>query len=224
VDVDNEANWTTWFNTNLDELAGVAAILIAWLVSRQPGHKRRDVIGWLLVGSVFLYIGMDDAAQIHEYMAGDVIGKLVGWVGQFVHLAAWMRWYLWIPLLGIPGVIVFYFVMEFLRRNLWPIRWARWLSIIALALFLSNFVTEGLESRITAPTVDTEAPRFYDQLIDTDHQAWLTLKLITLAQEVTEMTGAVLFMASFMLFGESLLNNSTQTPAMKATKSAAGES
>jgi hypothetical protein len=224
VDVDNEGNWTTWFNVNLDQFAAVAAILVAWLVSRQPDHKRRDVIGWLLVGGVFLYIGMDDAAQIHEYMAGDVIAKLADWVGRFAHLAPWIRWYLWIPLLGIPGVIVMYFVMEFLRRNLWPIRWARWLAIIALALFLSNFVTEGLESRITAPTVDTEGPRFYDQLVNTDHQAWLALKLLTLAQEVTEMIGAILFMASFMLFGESLLNNSTQTPAMEVTKSTAEKS
>lgn len=63
-----EKSLPTWFSSMQAQAVGMTAILIA--VVQVPGPFRLRMWGWLLVGIFFLWIGIDDFAEIHERLGG----------------------------------------------------------------------------------------------------------------------------------------------------------
>lgn len=204
VNVDNEGNWSTWFNSTIDLFVGLAAFSVAWLRIREPRTpgQRYDVVGWILAGCVFVYLAIDDAAQLHDAFAS-ILANAIYAVGLAIPLVQRLRYYMWIPLLGIPGIVVIVGMAIFFRRNLWRVPAARWLALAGVVLFLSNPVTEVIESKLI---LDKNPPSI-EALYQTDLSAWRTLQILTLIQETTEVSAVICFLAGFLTFGESLVRN-----------------
>lgn len=205
VDVDNEGNWATWFSSTIDLLAGVVAFIIAWLINRRAHSSvNNDAIGWMISGGVFIYLGMDDAAQIHEHTAG-FFNRVIDWAKFYLPFVERLRWYIWIPALGIPGAIVLIAICKFLYRNMWTVRSARWLMLAGFFLFMSNPVTEVVGTYFETPKDGSPFRQTAEQLYLNDHNGWLALKAVNLVQETSEIAGIICFLAGFLLFGESLI-------------------
>jgi hypothetical protein len=209
VNVDNEGNWSTWFNSTIDLFVGVAAFIVAWLKSREPRApgRRYDVMGWILSGCVFVLLGMDDASQLHDSFSA-VVANAIYAVRIGIPIVQELRYYMWIPLLGIPGIAVTVLMGIFFYRNLWRVPAARWLALAGIVLFLSNPVVEVFESKII---LDTN-PESIEELYFTDLTAWRTLQVLTLIQETTEIGAVICFLIGFMLFGGHLVGNEVTGP------------
>lgn len=64
-----EQSLPTWFASMQAVMVGVVAMFAAWL-----SRSRRTRWGWIAVGLFFIYVGADDAAEIHERV-GSAIGR-----------------------------------------------------------------------------------------------------------------------------------------------------
>lgn len=212
-DVDNEGNFTTWVNGNLDLFVCLVAWLIAWLIHRRPTGKRNrfDILGWFFVGCVFLYLSADDVGQIHEHTFAP-LERLADSISAHVTLPNWLHWNLWIPLLGALGIGVVWIMIIFFRRNVWHVPVVRTLVVLGLVLMLSNPITEVAETYVTEPKDASVSLPTVDELFVSDHTAWVEFKLLTLIQEVTEMGAMIAFLTGFLLFGEWLLLNDEGLP------------
>jgi hypothetical protein len=200
--MNNEGNWTTWYNSVLDLLVGLTAFAVAWLKHRQLRTRalRWEVVGWLLAGGVFVYLSMDDAAQLHDSYAS-ILANLIYAVRIPIPLVQQLRYYMWIPVLGIPGIILLIALADFFRRDLWPVPAARWLVLAGVVLLLSNPTTEIVESKLI---LDKQPPSL-EVLYQTDLASWRWLQVLTLIQETTEMSAMICFLGGFLLFGENLI-------------------
>lgn len=75
VDVDAEGNLPTWFST---VLLLSSAVLLAMITTAKKYHGDRYVGHWRGLSFIFLYLSIDECAQIHETFStplGDVIGS-----------------------------------------------------------------------------------------------------------------------------------------------------
>jgi hypothetical protein len=205
VDVDNEGNWATWFSSTIDLLTGIVAFINAWLINRRAHSSlSNDAIGWMISGCVFIYLGMDDAAQIHEHTAG-FFSWVIDWAKLYLPFVERLRWYIWIPALGIPGAIILTAICKFLYRNMWAVRSARWLLLAGFILFMSNPITEVIGTYFETPKDGSPFRQTAEQLYLNDYDSWLALKVVNLVQETSEMAGVICFLSGFLLFGESLI-------------------
>jgi hypothetical protein len=59
LSLEGEGNIPTWFTTVQFFLVGVGALLIAWA-------SERSRLAWAVTGLAFLFLSMDEAAQLHE--------------------------------------------------------------------------------------------------------------------------------------------------------------
>lgn len=92
-DMDAEANVTTWWSAMLLAAVGVAAIIVA----ASHGRGSRQLWAWAIVGLGFLFLSMDEVAQIHEEVgqAFDSSNEGRYWpilYAQFLLAGAWAIW------------------------------------------------------------------------------------------------------------------------------------
>ncbi len=123
-----EDGLASWFQVTQTLLAGLTALLIWWTARRDsssPWHRR----GWLLVSVFFLYMAMDDGAQIHERIgtAFDTLRERGVGPGTLFPSYAWQI--LFVPLLGGVGLVMFGFLWRTLDG-----RKARLAVVLAVAL------------------------------------------------------------------------------------------
>lgn len=202
VNLDKEGNLATWFNSLIFLLASQVAFIIAWKVRQQsPDRQYINVGGWLGVGIVFFYLALDDAAQVHDGLSWP-LGQLAR--GIPLPLFARLGPYAWIAILGAVGIVVLAFMCLFFWRNIWQIPKARWAMLLGVILFLSNPMTELVESDLTTVSGREEAV-FADELFNLDQNAWFQLQVTSTFQEMTELAAAISFFASFLFFGNYLL-------------------
>jgi hypothetical protein len=212
VDVDAEGNLATWFDSTLDMLAGFGAFALAWLVHQQPdiSSRRSRVLGWILVGCVLFYLGVDDASSLHEAIAG-AVGNMVSRTDLSNSPLEQVKWQLWIVVLGIPGIVILALVWRFFYRNIWHLRRPRWFVSIAVALLLLNPFQEVVEGRALS-SAGYDAPPGYPVLYQEDRDTWLLLSLLTTAQEAGEILSVIFFLGAFLYIGESLLLEENSVP------------
>ncbi|MEZ4637554.1 MAG: hypothetical protein R2856_21810 [Caldilineaceae bacterium] len=146
VNVDQEGNFVTWWNSTLNLAAGIAAFLIAWLLARRPKDNRRSNRAWIAMGAMLVYIGIDDAAQIHEHTYG-IFARVNAFLGQWVPYILEIGWYLWIPVLGIPAVILLLIVAKAIYKDLQANRTALILFGCGIVLLLTNPITEYVQAK-----------------------------------------------------------------------------
>ncbi|HID36010.1 MAG TPA: hypothetical protein EYP39_01325 [Ghiorsea sp.] len=106
----------TWFASTQTLLAGFTAMAI-YIVSKQMGKKKSATIGWLVTGCFFMYMAIDDAAQIHERVgtAFKVIASREGndILGAILHISPSYPWQLiFVPILGSIGLYMTYFLWK----------------------------------------------------------------------------------------------------------------
>jgi hypothetical protein len=93
VNVNREANLPTWYSTLL---LAASSGLIALIASVHRQKRNRFVRRWALLSIVFLYLSLDEAAALHEYLT-DPLRELFNVTG-YLHFA-------WV-LVGIPFALV----------------------------------------------------------------------------------------------------------------------
>jgi hypothetical protein len=220
LNVDLEGNWATWFNSTLDLVAGIAALLIAWLSTVR--QQRYSMVGWLLAAAIFIYLSMDDAAGIHDWLS-NTVALGIDWLGITTPIIQEYKYRMWMVVLGVPGLIASLVMLRFITRDVWETPRARWLIIAGFLLLVSNPLTEVVESNIIAAAGYETFPGL--EVIKSEHySAWQQLQWVTIVQEATEMLSMVLFAAGFLYAGQALILNhqSALKPFATVSVSASG--
>lgn len=206
INLDGEGNLATWYNSTLFLLVSMVAFVLAWMVQSQtPGRTeaRVDVIGWLFTGVVFLYLAVDDAAQIHDIFSV-TIKNVLEW--SAIPVLSELGWYSWIPVyvfLGVGSIVVMF---VFFRRNIWKVRRATLLVLLGVFLFALNPVTEILENnRVDLLPEIKDGPSLGQQLLEFNHEVWVEFQILIMIEESSEMLGAICFLIAFLSFGEHLV-------------------
>lgn len=76
-DLDRDANLPTWFSSTC---LMISALLMAWIgAARTPGRDRKL---WLTMAFIFVYLSIDEAAELHEITIAP-LRKLLGLSGVF---------------------------------------------------------------------------------------------------------------------------------------------
>lgn len=192
LDITLEANIPTWFSSTQAIMTGLVAILIARI--RSP-DDRKKALGWYLTGAFFVYLGIDDAAQIHERVStfmNDVIKNaddetLLSGVLKIFPSYHWQIFFL--PVFAIIGVLMMGFIFFELRgKKALPV------FIAAMACYV---VAVGLDY------VDGVS-QYYDFVLQYTSISFDELEHISRAiEEFLEMLGTTLFMMSFLLVLDS---------------------
>jgi len=123
-----EDGLASWFQITQTLLTGLTALLV-WASVRGKSSDRWHVRGWLVVALFFLYLAVDDGAQVHERVgtAFDTLRERGIGPGTLFPSYAWQI--LFVPLLGGIGLFMFAF--------LWGVfgsRGARLAVLLAIAL------------------------------------------------------------------------------------------
>lgn len=189
-----EQSLPTWFASTQAVLVGAVALSAAWLAE---GRRRRW--GWTAVGLFFIYVGADDAAEIHERV-GSALGRATAeggstWRDSFPSFA----WQLFIaPLLAVG--LLFSVLFSWLQSRAGSSR--VWIVVAVACFGLSQGLDflEGIDS--LESTYESLAEEFDVRVYVVTH----TLKLI---EEYLEMVGTTGFLAAFLAIVTELAEGRT---------------
>ncbi len=144
-----EDGLATWFASTQTLFAGLTAMAV-YVVGKTMGKQKSETIGWLVTALFFMYMAIDDAAQIHERVgtAFKVIAEREnsGVLGIILNVSPSYPWQLiFVPILGGIGLYMTYFLWKVSVGN-----GAKKLLITALILMATAVVLdfiEGLDKR-----------------------------------------------------------------------------
>ncbi len=200
--LDMEGNWATWFNGTLALIAGIAAVLVGLLMTHERFFiSRWTVAGWLFIGGVLTFIGLDDQIALHDKFRPILRRFLNSNIENFPDQIGFYAWYV---VLAIPAGIAAIIMLRFLYKHAWRFTTARHLIIAGFILLASNPITEVLEDLpskvINDPSVTTKA-----ELIEQYPFVTTWGNVFILIQEMTEMLGLILLAAAFLHVGRGIL-------------------
>lgn len=175
--VTGEVTVPTWYTVGLLLLTSVAL----WIASRAERGRsdRRSARGWAGLSLLFLYLSVDDAAEIHELFA--TLFRRLG-IGGEGYLA-----YPWV-IAGIPFVLVLAVVFFRFVRTLPPR--TRWILIGGAALFFGGAI--GVEM-IGANLAWSGGP-VEGMLPHDGRQNPFSWQVVATVEELLEMLGVVVFL------------------------------
>lgn len=188
LDITLEANLPTWFSSTQLLFTGLVACSLAGL---QRAHGRRSrQLGWTILAVFFIYMGIDDAAQIHERLAtvtADIL-KASESEALMVEAVKNFRSYHWqlffLPVFGAVGLFMTVFLFrEFSDRRTFGLFVAA-LSCYVLAVGLDYF--DGIDSNYDV--IVAYAGYSFDQV----------RHLFRALEEFIEMLGTTLFLMCFL--------------------------
>jgi hypothetical protein len=163
-DLNGEANIPAWYSSFLLLLCSV---LLAMIASAKKISGDKYGFHWQAMSIIFLFLAIDETAQIHEMITVQVRNSGFRPSGIF--------YYSWVIPYGIAFII---FVVSFLRFLVHlPIK-TRWLFIIAAAIYVAGAL--GMEM-----VAGFHRTLYWNK--DIIH------KMMTVAEECLEMTGTVVF-------------------------------
>jgi hypothetical protein len=204
-----EQSIPTWFSSIQAQLLGVTVMAIAWI---QAGEiSRVKTIIWLLIGLFFLWIGIDDFAEIHEKLGG-VLERLAAKgensaVTEIMLQNPSFSWHTFIaPFFALCGLGI----LLFLWLSFWRLRLVHFL-ILGFGCWA---VAQGLDFIEGLDDVDI----FYDEI-----QQMLSIRrkygvthLFKVIEEVLEMLGTTLLWVGFLHYLAHVSNGHRFTLKAKA--------
>ncbi|MDQ7003883.1 MAG: hypothetical protein Q9N67_02730 [Ghiorsea sp.] len=109
-----EDGLATWFASTQTLLAGLTAMVI-YMISKQMGKKTLETLGWLVTALFFIFMAVDDAAQIHERVgtAFKTIAEREGndALSVILNISPSYPWQLiFVPIFGGIGLYMAYFL------------------------------------------------------------------------------------------------------------------
>lgn len=190
-----EQSLPTWFSATQTQALGVTVILIALV---QTATLSRLKLGtWVLIGLFFLWIGIDDAAEIHEKLGGALkrmATKNTDEPSWFVGLLLKNPSFAWhtfmAPLFALCGLGI----VIFLWMSFWRLKLTRYL-VLGFGCWT---IAQGLDFIEGLKNIDD----FYDSIkayfsIERKYGVTHTFKAI---EEVLEMFGTTLLWVGFLRY------------------------
>ncbi|MGE0392519.1 MAG: hypothetical protein AB7P67_03035 [Vicinamibacterales bacterium] len=104
-----EDGLASWFQVTQTLLTGLTALLI-WTSVRHRPANRWHIRGWLVVALFFLYLAVDDGAQVHERVGTAFDTLRERGVGPGVLFPSYAWQIIFVPLLGAVGLFMFAFL------------------------------------------------------------------------------------------------------------------
>jgi DMSO/TMAO reductase YedYZ heme-binding membrane subunit len=171
-DVNAEANVPTYFSAAILLLAAVVLALIARLKAATEDPYRRH---WGILAAAFVYMSLDEAIRIHEFLGRPTRALLGHRAGELVYFA-------WI----IPGAaIMLAFALSFLRFALHLPARTRWRTFMAATLFTGG--------ALGGEVLGGQYARLYGE------EGFGYLLIVTL-EEGLEMAGVVLWIDTLLRY------------------------
>jgi hypothetical protein len=118
-----EESLPTWFASTQAMMVGIAA-WATWWVRRNRLPTRKSEAGFLAVGAFFIYVGIDDAAKIHERV-GSAVERVVEdtpslvWIVEAFPSFGWQLFVAPVLALGLLASLVF-IGMRGPKLGVWP--------------------------------------------------------------------------------------------------------
>jgi len=180
----------TWFSSIQAQVLGVTVFLIA--IVQAPHISRFKMWIWILIGMFFLWIGIDDAAEIHEKLGGALermANKDSGMITGFWLKNPSFPWHTFIaPFFALCGLGI----LVFLSATFWRLNLIHYLVLGfgCWAIAQSLDFIEGLD----------EAEQLYEWIqesldIKREYAVTHTFKVV---EEVLEMFGTTLLWIGFL--------------------------
>lgn len=120
-DIAREKSFPTWFSAMQAHALAMTVFLIALVQSRHITRFNKYM--WVLIGLFFLWIGIDDAAAIHErlgtaleHMAEEYSGKGAFLLHQFLRNPSYNWHTFMMPIFAFCGLIITVFLWKNFRR------------------------------------------------------------------------------------------------------------
>jgi len=196
-----ENSLPTWFSSTQTQLLGVTVFFIA--IVQAPYISRFKLGMWLFIGLFFLWIGIDDSAEIHEKLGGALerMAKKDGNQGviiEFLLKNPSFPWHTLIaPIFALCGLIV----TIFLWTTFWQLKLTRYLVLGFGCWAIAQGIdfTEGLKN------ID----EFYESIqksldIERKYAISHTSKVI---EEILEMFGTTLLWIGFLKYFATVSHN-----------------
>lgn len=199
----------SWFGTTQTFLVGLTAGVL-YLLTRATPSSRRQRSGWLLLTLFFVYMAVDDGAEIHERMGTvfktlnrnqtDTTGQLTLGAKLLEYFPSYSWQIVFIPFFATMGIFMAVFTWLELKGT-----WGRILVLAAIGCFVigvSFDYVEGLDEdhpanlyTILADTYDIE--EFTQQRFQ--HTGYDTLRHFSkTTEEALEMLGMTLLWIAFL--------------------------
>jgi hypothetical protein len=166
--LDGEGNIPAWYSASL---LLFCSMLLAVIAVAQRQHRRGHVVHWLILSLIFLFLSLDETAQLHELSISPLRDRFG---------ATGFLYYAWI----VPaGICVALFVVAYLRflGNL-PAR-TRGLFLVAGAVFVGGAIGVEAVSGMQASLQGEQN---------------LTYHLIITLEELLEMAGVTIFIYALL--------------------------
>ncbi len=192
VDITSEGNLPTLYSSLLAIASGLVALVIwkhySWLSSP------RDVLSWGLIATFFVYLGVDDAAQIHERVATVVSQWLkADNTGRLASTFLGFESYYWQALFGPVFALFGLYMLVYLKKA-----------------FADNkvffYFLAGIGFYVVAVLLDyiDGVPKYYDYFL-TDTLSFAEIQhLFRALEEYIEMVGNSFILVSFLLHASNL--------------------
>ena len=130
-DINMEANIPTWYSTILLYSVSILSFLIYIIYTKIPSLNRFQRLFWLIFGSMFCFLSIDEAAMIHEIIDQTTSVK---WV------------FVYAPLMGIFFLYCIYYFLAIRREELILRNWViGGLMVYALGGIGAEYIAYSME-------------------------------------------------------------------------------
>lgn len=149
-DLADKGYFVQWFRDFVVySTAGIIAWMVAWLFYRHTNVlDRTAALPWMLVGCVFIYIGMYNNSFVHTILLDGISGLIAKTNPPNTLLQ--LRPAISVILLRLPGMIAILLMLKFFRDNLLQYQPTRQLALLAIFLYVVS--TAGEIGGIAAPS------------------------------------------------------------------------
>jgi len=192
----------TWFAAMQAQALGITVFLIALILS--PSISKLKLWAWILIGMFFLWIGIDDMAEIHEKLGG-AIERMVSKNGEeewggligFLLKNPSFAWHTFIaPFFAVCGLLIAIF--------LWTAFWQHNLTRYLVLGFGCWIIAQGIDFTEGLENIDDFYLYLKDSLgIEEKYGVSHTFKVI---EEELEMLGTTLLWVGFLHYFANIAN------------------
>ncbi len=194
-----ESSIPTWFSSTQAQALGITVFLIA--IVQAPYISRFKMWIWLFIGMFFLWIGIDDAAEIHEKLGG-ALERMInddesGIIINFLLKNPSYSWHTFIaPFFALCGLGIMLF--------LWMAFWRLSLIHYLILGFGCWAIAQGIDFTEGLDDID----EFYKQIqesLSLEHK-YAVSHTFKVVEEVLEMFGTTLLWIGFLYYFANISN------------------